>query len=198
MCKEVYLENMRYELQLRREKEVLLRKELHNEVTSIISEMMRLYLALILKEMPSFTGDETNNLDAAMANKIKCVIDSIAEYIDEGFYRKPVSLLVLNGFDSKTVTLPYLVFSETQFRRTVLANTEKLLKYKDLIDIETYVNILRLRNSVQSVLFPPLLEMGQTNGIKMENGMSVDPAFVQKELSLVGEYILAIRRNLVQ
>lgn len=196
--KEVYLENTRYELQLKREKEVLLKKELHNEVSSVISEMMKLYLALVMKEMPSFSGDEMNHLDAAMANKTQSTIDRIAEYIHEDFCRKPVSLLIVNGLESKTITLPYFVFAETSFRKTILFNTEKLLMYRDIIDIETYVNILRLRNSVQSVLFPPLIEMGQTNVLQAANETTIDPTFAQKELADIGGHILAIYRNLVQ
>lgn len=196
--KEVYLENTRYELQLRREKEVLLKKELHNEVSSMICEMMKFYLALVMKEMPSFSGDEMNNLDAAMANKIQNTIDRIAEYIHDDFCRKPVSLLIVNGLESKTITLPYFVFAETYFRKTTLFNTEKLLKYKDIIDIETYVNILRLRNSVQSILFPPLIEMGQTNVLQAANNVTIDPTLAQNVLSGIGEHILAIYRNLVQ
>lgn len=196
--KEVYLENTQYELQLRREKEVLLKKELHNEVSSVICEMMKFYLALVMKELPSFTGDEMNHLSAAMAKKIQSTIDSMAEYIHEDFCRTPISLLIVNGLQSETITTPYFVFAETYFRKTILRNTDKLLKYKDLIDIETYVNILRLRNSVQSVLFPPLIEMGQTNVLKVANNSTIDPTFAQKELVDIGRHILAIYRNLVQ
>lgn len=196
--KEVYLENTRYELQLRREREVLLKKELHNEVSAIISKMMQLYLALVTKELPSFSGDEMNNLDAAMANKIESTIDCIAEYVHEDFCSKPVSLLIVNGFESKTTSLPHVIFAETHFRKTILNNTENLLKYKDIIDIETYVNILRLRNSVQSVLFTPLIEMGQTNLLPAASNSTIDPTFAQNELSSIGGHILAIYRNLVQ
>lgn len=196
--KEMYLENTRYELQLRREKEVLLKKELHNEVGSLVTEMMSLYLTLVTKAAPSFSGSEMNHLDAAMAVQIQHAIDCIAEYIHEDFCSKPVAILIANGLDAKTISLPYFIFAETYFRKTILLNTEKLLKYRDMVDIETHVNILRLRNSVQSVLFPPLIDKGQTNVLQAAKNITIDPTFAQKELADIGRYILAIYRNLVQ
>lgn len=196
--KEMYLEKTRYELQLRREKEVLLKKELHNEVGSLVTEMMSLYLTLVMKAAPSFSGNEMNHLDAAMAVQIQHANDCIAEYIHEDFCSKPVAILITNGLDAKTISLPYFIFAETYFRKTILLNTEKLLKYRDMIDIETHVNILRLRNSVQSVLFPPLIEKGQANVLQAAKNITIDPMFAQRELADIGRYILAIYRNLVQ
>ena len=69
--------------------------------------------------------------------------------------------------------------------------------YKDIIDTETYVSILRLRNSVQSVLFPPLIEMGQTNIISNTNNISIDVVFFQKTIAEIGNQLLEIYRNLM-
>lgn len=195
--KKLYIENRKHEIQLHREKEVLLKKELYNEVSPMVCDMMKQYLAYVTKSSPSFSGEEMNNLGQAMFERVEKTIDQLADHIDGNFCNKPVSILLVNGLESKNVTINFFVFAEQYFRKTILKNTERILTYKDIIDTETYVSILRLRNSVQSVLFPPLIEMGQINIISNTNNISIDVVFVQKTIAEIGNQLLEIYRNLM-
>lgn len=197
--KSIILSNHRYELNLRLEKETLLKKELKNEVTSIISEMMRNFLYLVTKEPPSFSASEMDKLGHSMVSRIENVLGNIEAYITQDFCTKPIRIAIINGLKERTEEINYLIFSECVFRKCILDGTQKLLNYKDIIDLETYVFILRLRNKAQSVLFMPLLEKGQTN-ILLALSFTIDAAslaFFQNELRELGKLIIALYHNLL-
>lgn len=189
--KNIILSNHRYELQLRQEKESLLKKELNNEVTSVISEMLNHYLYFMLKKAPTFSGKEMDNLGISMTNKINDIINHITDFVKNDFCQIPVCVTKVNGLESKTEEINFLIYSEFYFRNLILKNTDKLLKYNDIIDIESYVIILRLRNKLQGVLFPPLLQMGQTNILKCTN-YSIDTNFFCKELAEIGNLLVLL------
>lgn len=113
-----YLTNHRYELQLRQE------KELNNEVTSVISEMLNHYLYFILKKAPVFSGREMDNLGIAMIHKI----NDITDFVKNDFCQIPVCVTKVNGLESKTEEVDFLLYSEFYFRNLILNNTDKLLK----------------------------------------------------------------------
>ncbi len=189
--KNIILSNYRYELQLRQEKESLLKKELNNEVTSVICEMLKHYLYFILKKAPVFSGKEMDNLGIAMTRKINDITNHITDFVKNDFCQTPVCVTKVNGLESKTEEINYLIYSECYFRNLILKNTDKLLKYNDIIDIESYVIILRLRNKLQGVLFPPLLQMGQTNILKCSN-FNIDTNFFCKELAEIGNLLVLL------
>ncbi len=189
--KNIVLSNHRYELQLRQEKEYLLKKELTNEVSNIISEIMNHYLYFVLKKSPTFSGEKMGHLGVAMAEKIEDTINHISDFVNDDFCLVPICVSKANGLEFKSEEINYFVYSECYFRNLILKNTDKLLKYKDIIDVENYVLILRLRNKIQGVLFPPLLEMGQTNIVKCNN-YSIDVSFFRKEISEIGKLIVLL------
>ncbi len=193
--KDVILANFKYETLLKAEKEALLKKELNNEVSALISEIMNNYLYLLLKKAPTFSKDEMDDLADAKARKIDEVTDSIGDYITDDFCTVPVITTHVNGLQNETKRVNYFVFLECCFRKSILQGTNKILEYKDIIDIETYVFILRLRNKLHDNLFPPLIEMGQTNIINNPN-ISIDVEYFKKEFFEIGKLIVAIYRKL--
>lgn len=194
--KEIVLSNHRYELHLRQEKEFLLKNELSNEVSSVISDIMNHYLYFVLKKSPEFSREEMDNLGIAMVQKIEDTVKHIDEHVNSDFCLIPICASKVNGLNFTTEKINYFVYSEYYFRNVILKGTDKLLKYKDIIDIENYVLILRLRNKIQSVLFPPLLEMGQTNILKCDN-YSIDVDFFRKELSEIGDLIVLLHNKML-
>lgn len=189
--KNIILSNHRYELQLRQEKENLLKKELNNEVTSVICEMLNYYLYFVLKKAPVFSGKEMDNLGIAMTRKINDITNHITDFVKDDFCKTPVCVTKVNGLESQTEEINYFIYSECYFRNLILKNTDELLKYNDIIDIESYVLILRLRNKLQGVLFPPLLQMGQTNILKCSN-FNIDTNFFCKELAEIGNLLVLL------
>ena len=65
--KQLIKENNQKEMQLLHERELILKKELHNEVAIVISDVMNRYLHLILKSAPKFEGNVTADMSGAMA-----------------------------------------------------------------------------------------------------------------------------------
>lgn len=194
--KKIILSNHQYELKLRQEKESLLKQELNNEATSIISEMLNHYLYFVLKKSPTFSGEEMDNLCVAMTQKINDIVKHMEDFVKNDFYQIPISVNKVNGLESKTEKVNYFVYSECYFRNLILKNTDKLLKHKDIIDIESYVIILRLRNKIQGVLFPPLLQMGQTNVLKSA-GFNIDTDFFCKELAEIGNLLVLLSNKIL-
>lgn len=195
--KNIILSNHKYELDLRQEKETLLRKELQNEVVGFIGEIMRRYILFVTKEPAKLSKEEMDNFEKGLISKIKSTIKEIDKYITEDFCIKPVEVLIVNGLQSEKKYINYFVFSECCFRNYVLDRTKKLLDYKDIMDLETYVVILRLRNKFQSNLFIPLIEMGQTK-ILMVNNIKIDESFFKREISEIGNLIILLYRQLCQ
>lgn len=187
--------NQKYELELRLERETLLQKELTNEVSGIIFKMMDYYLNLITKYPPSFTGAEMDHLDEAKATRTKEVAENIDNYVHEDFCTVPVVVLLPTSMEGEKKEIPCIGFME-QFRCTVLSNTDKLLKYKDNVDLETYVFILRLRNKLQSVLFPPIHELG-IQWILSANSYAIDVSFFCRELSEIGMLLYSLYQKLL-
>lgn len=187
--------NHKYELELRQERETLLQKELANEVSGIISEMMNSYLNLITKSPPHFTGTEMEHLGEAMVTKTKEVAENIENYIHEDFCSVPVVVLVPTSIKGESREIPCISFME-QLRCVVLSNTDKLLKYKDNVDLETYVFTLRLRNKLQSVLFPPIHKLGMQWILDVKSYI-IDVSFFCKELSEIGMLLYSLYQKLL-
>lgn len=180
-----------HETRLQEEKESLLKQELKNEVDSLLCEIMRNYLYLVMKESPELIDSDVLGLPTAMINKINEVCESLHVYINEDFLRLPVHKTCINGAETSVQEISCLQFSEIHFRNVVLHHTEHLLKYKDLFDLETYVYILRLRNIMHGNAFIPLIKMGQTNIIKATN-LTIDVDFFRHELYSVGKLIILL------
>jgi len=87
--------------------------------------------------------------------------------------------------------MEYFKFMEFEFKNKILKSTREILEYRDIIDTETYVYLLRIRNSLNGPLFPSLYEMGQVNIIKNKN-IHIDVENFRKELRLIGENILKL------
>lgn len=133
----------------------------------------------------------------AHINKIEEVVGHIEEYINDDFCAKPVCVNIANGLEVAEKEITYFVFSELYFRNVVLDGTEKMLKYKDIMDVETYVFILRLRNKVQGNLFLPLIERGQTNIIGYSN-IEINVNDFRKTFKDVGQTIVMLCEKILQ
>ena len=110
--------------------------------------------------------------------------------------RIPVVLTVVRGLDAHNETVPYLKYSEHYFREIVLKHTAHLMQYQEIVDSESYLSILRLRNSVQGNFFLPLDEMGQSNYINAD-AIKLDVEWAKGILYEVGKNILTMYNNLV-
>lgn len=195
--KQLIKDNRQKEMELRREREFILKKELHNEVSIAVSDIMNRYLYLLLKSAPEFKGIIANDMSGAMAGKIRELINAIDEYVKDDFIRVPVILTVARGLDTHNETIPFLKYSEHCFRKVILERTAHLMQYHEIVDSESYLSILRLRNSVQGNFFLPLDEMGQSAYINAD-AINLDVKWAQGVLYEVGENILTIYNNLVR
>lgn len=196
--KQLILENNKKELRLRHEREVLLKKELHNEITNILTEMFNRFLYLLLKKSPTYEGDITNDLPTAMANKVREIIADLPNYVQKDFMSLPVILTRVNGFESYTEEISSLKYSEFYFRKCILDSTSNLMKYHELIDQESYLAILRVRNTVQGNLFPEVYALGQGQFFDDKAIVLNDTTWAQEELRLIGENLLVLYNNLVR
>lgn len=159
--KQLIVDNYAKELRMRHEQEVILKKELHNEVTNIVCEMLNKYLYLVIKTSPTYEGDISKDPAGNMAGKTQEILNEVDAYVKEDFFSVPVTLTIANGFTIETKTMPYLFYSEHVFRKCILNSSSKLMEYRDIIDQESYLAILRLRNEVQGNFFIPVDELGQ-------------------------------------
>lgn len=185
----------RKELQFKYEKELLLKKELKNEVISTLNEINNNYLFMVLKKSAVLENVNEVGLEASIITKIEEVIDRIEEYVQDDFVNKDVVCNFANGVDKVEKKISYLEFSEIYFRNVVLAGTERFLKYDNIMDTESYVLILKLRNEVQSNLFQPLIVMGQTNILNCKN-IKIDVEAFRKTLKEIGCLLVALYRKL--
>ena len=177
------------------EKESLLKKELHNEMSSIISEIMQIYIFLICKTSPILVREEQLHPIESMANIIQNVIDDIGSYINEDFCTVPVVCDIANGLEKTNQSFPHLIFNE-YFKDIVLKNTDVLMKYKDEMPLVTLVTILRLRDRLHGPLFPSLLKMGQTNIIASTN-ITIDVIYFRDVYLEIGSLILELYQQTV-
>lgn len=193
--KEEFRTKYRKELQFKYEKELLLKKELKNEVISTLDEINNNYLFMVLKESPTFEKVNEIGIGSAMVNKIEEVIDRIEEYVQEDFGNKDVVCNIMNGLNKVERKINYLEFSEMYFRNAILVGTEKLLKYDNIMDTESHVLILKLRNEVQSNLFQPVIAMGQINILNCKN-IKIDVETFRKTLKEIGTLLVALYRKI--
>lgn len=194
--KNIILSKYRDELRFRQEKEVLLKKELRNEVIAIVSEIATNYLLLVLKKSPQYDSEQVKDMLKANIGTIENVIEKMDEIIKEDFCSKPVCVTFVNGLEFTPQEIPYFIFSELYFRNVVLRGTENLLKYKDIMDDGSFIYILRLRNEIQGDLFPPLIAKGQTNVIGNSN-VTIDVNLFRNTFEVIGELILLLYRSIV-
>lgn len=192
--KELIISNKRNEERLLIEKEQLLKQELYNEINSYISDMINRYLYLVCKCSPKLDNpSKTPDFDVMqlMRPKLEDVIDNIDKYVNEDFCLNSIRLLRVNGLQHVEEDMEYFKFMEFEFKNKILKSTREILEYRDIIDTETYVYLLRIRNSLNGPLFPSLYELGQVNIIKNKN-IRIDVENFRKELSLIGENILKL------
>lgn len=129
-----------------------------------------------------------------MQVKIRKVIGNMGLYVNNDFCQKDVRVLVVNGLEHVEKDIDYFKFLEFGFKNEILKDTRKILEYKDIIDTETYVYLLRIRNILNEPLFPSLYEMGQYNITNWEK-ISIDVDYFRKELYLLGENILKLSKK---
>lgn len=170
------------------------RQELYNEVNNYIFDIINRYLYLVCKCSPELDNpSKAPDFDVMqlMRAKLKDVIDNIDKYVNEDFCLNSIRLLRVNGLQHVEEDMEYFKFMEFEFKNKILKSTRKILEYRDIIDTETYVYLLRIRNSLNGPLFPSLYEMGQVNIIK-NNNIRIDVEDFRIELRLIGENILKL------
>lgn len=148
------------------------RQELYNEVNNYIFDIINRYLYLVCKCSPELDNpSKAPDFDVMqlMRAKLKDVIDNIDKYVNEDFCLNSIRLLRVNGLQHVEEDMEYFKFMEFEFKNKILKSTREILEYRDIIDTETYVYLLRIRNSLNGPLFPSLYEMGQVNIIKNNN-----------------------------
>lgn len=195
--KQIIISNKRKEEKLLLEKEQLLKQELSNEVKNYIFDMMNRYLYFIYKcspEMENPSRCAEFDVVQLMQVKIKEVIDSINSYVNNDFCEKGVRVFSANGLRHVEEDVDYFKFMEFGFKNAILEDTRKILDYRDIIDTETYVYLLRVRNALNGPLFPSLYEMGQYNIINCKK-ISIDVDCFRKELYSLGENILRLSKK---
>ena len=195
--KKIIISNKRKEEKLLLEKEQLLKQELSNEVKNYISDIMNRYLYFICKCSPKMDNpSRCADFDVIqlMQVKIKEIIYSINLYINNDFCKKGVRVFRANGLRRLEEDVDYFKFMDFEFKNAILEDTRKILDYRDIIDTETYVYLLRVRNTLNGPLFPSLYEMGQYNIINCKK-MSIDVDYFRKELYSLGENILKLSKK---
>lgn len=198
--KNILIENKNKEYELNIKKSKLLRNELNNEMSIIISDIMNRYLYFVCKESPILQNKSQDksdfNLIDSMSDKICDIVENISGYIKEDFCIKPVKVIRANGFEQTIEEIEYFKFMEFEFKDKILKGTDTILKYKDLITDEIYVLVLELRNSLNGNLFPSLYMMGQTNIIQNPN-IKINVESFRKELVKIGNNIIEIKKKLL-
>ena len=192
--KELIISNKRNEERLLIEKEQLFKQELYNEVNNYIFDIINRYLYLVCKCSPELDNpSKAPDFDVMqlMRAKLKDVIDNIDKYVNEDFCLNSIRLLRVNGLQHVEEDMEYFKFMEFEFKNKILKSTREILEYRDIIDTETYVYLLRIRNSLNGPLFPSLYEMGQVNIIK-NNNIRIDVEDFRIELRVIGENILKL------
>lgn len=193
--KEIIIADRKKEERLLIEKEQLLKRELYNEINIYISEMMKRYLYLICKCSPEMVNpSQSSNFDPMqlMMKKIEEVIRNIDLYVKDDFVKREVHLLRADGLKRIEESMEYFRFMEFEFKNVILQSTGQILEYRDIIDTETYVYLLRIRNSVNGPIFPSLYKMGQYNIIDNSKNIKIDVEYFRKELYSLGENILKL------
>lgn len=196
--KHIILSNYNSEIKLRQERELLLKRELKNESLILLTEIMRNYVYLLLKESPMFEG-EVRDVSAALISEMESLVQKIDELIAQDFYMKPVVVDFVNELKVSKKEVICLEFMEICVHDVILRNTEKMLKYKDIMDIELEICILRLRNAIQSDWFPVVIANGQSNILKNSN-ITIDLDYVngfRSTLKNIGKLIISLYGKLI-
>lgn len=196
--KSVIISNHNTEIKLRQERELLLKQELKNESSSLLTEIMRNYVYLILKKSPVFEG-EVHDVSRALVSEMESLVEKIDELVEQDFYMKPVIVKFVSELKVSIEEVICLEFMEIYVHDVILRNTEKMLKYENIMDIETEICILRLRNAIQSNWLPVVIANGQSNILKCSN-MIIDLDFVngfRSALKNIGELIISLYRKLI-
>ena len=197
--KTILIENREKEIRLNVEKQQLLKQELHNEICPVIADIMNNYLYFLCKESPKLENVNPEvelSFINSMSDKIKDIIQHIDEYVKEDFCKTPIKATIANGFEHSVQSIDYYRFMEFYFKDKNIQNTNAILNYTDLLDNETYVLILRLRNKLNSPIFPSLVKMGQTNILTCQN-IIINVKEFQKVLIEIGRCIINIKENLL-
>lgn len=197
--KDILVENRKREYQLSLKRQQLLKKELYNEMSGILSNIMNRYLYFLCKKSPTLSNvnpDATSGFIDSMCDKIEEIVENITEYIKEDFCQKPIIAMQLDGFEKRTEEVEYYKFMEFWFKDSILKDTDFILKYKDLLDDETYVLILELRNMLNGNIFPSLYKMGQSNIISNKQ-IKIDVEFFRQTLGEIGNKIVKLKKKLI-
>ena len=194
--KQLIKDNDKRERELRYEREVILKTELHSEIINDLNDIMQSYLFMMVKKSPTYDGSAVYNLSNAMAIKIREVIDNIDLYVQADFINTPILLTVFNDLEKEEISISYMKFSEHHFRAKLLSYTSKLMNYENIMDSESFIAILRLRNAIQSNLFPPLDTLGLGSNFNTKN-IKLDCSWARKIFCEIGENILILHRNLL-
>ncbi|MCM1235925.1 MAG: hypothetical protein NC489_38025, partial [Ruminococcus flavefaciens] len=170
--KKLILENKQREQKLLVEKESLLKKELDNEIRLYLSDIMNKFLFFMCKESPQLDNPSRRAdfiIEDLMCNKIEEIVYHIDNYVREDFCDIGVNIIQFNENNKIERTMNYFQFMECVFKAGILENTQCMLQHKDIIDLETYICILKLRNYANASIFPSLIALGQGGTLDNKN-----------------------------
>ena len=197
--KKLILENKQREHKLLVEKESLLKKELDNEIRLYLSDIMNKYLYFMCKKSPQLDNPSRRAdfiIEDLMCNKIEEIVNHIENYVGRDFCDFGVEITQYNRNNTTENTMNYFQFMECVFKACILENTQCMLQYKDIIDLETYVCILKLRNYANSPIFPSLKALGLGGTLDNKN-LKIDVPFFRKTLSEMGFVIKELKKKLL-
>lgn len=160
-----------------------------------MSDIMNRYIYFVRKKSVSMENPTKNSkmdIILILQLEIERTIKNIEQYVDEKFYVKNVMAGRANGLELKDEEVGCFEFMEFEFKNPILLRIDSILEYRDIIDLETYVYLLRIKNILNADGFPSLYCMGQTNIINNKNIILSDVEGFRKTLVDLGKNILLL------